>query len=160
MNSPIINEAVRAAAPDDLRYLQRELLFRMAVQNMTILFNALALIVVLAIQYAFARSAAGIGFTFALIAAIMAAIWCHHGARQAQIKTYILILRTSNSATTSWESWLPHHGYKGLLGSRWFISTKAVFRGSSLAALLLGIVLDRSAVGLFLTGLGFIVNSP
>ncbi len=129
----------------------------MAVQNMTILLNALALIVVLAIQYACARSAAGMGFAFALFTAIMAAVWCHHGARQAQIKIYILILRTSSSATTSWESWLPNHGYKGLLGSRWFISTKAVFIGSSLSALLLGILLDRSAVGLFLTGLGFIV---
>lgn len=128
----------------DVRYLQREMLFRMFVQNVSILLNATAFLVVVVVQNVIASAASGLALGFCLFSAVLAAIWCHHGARQAQIKDYLMLVQSRLTQADTWESWLPRNGYSGLLGSRWFVSTKATFIASALAASLFGWLLDNS----------------
>jgi len=133
---------------EDAIYLKRELLFRMGVQNGVIVINAILFLVTAYFQLLFDRNPAQIALSFSLFSAILASMWCHHGARQAQIKAYLLLLQARHSSDQGWEGWLPRHGFTGLLGSRWFLSTKATFIGSVAAACGNGIYLDRSGEAL------------
>ena len=64
--------------------------------------------------------------------------WCHHGARTAQIKGFLLDREAALPDT--WERWLPINRPRRLLGNRWLISTKGVFLGLQAAMLILGVL--------------------
>jgi hypothetical protein len=142
---------------EDAIYLKRELLLRMGVQNGVIVLNAILFLATADLQFLLAHHPAHIALGFGLFAAILASIWCHHGARQAQIKQYLLLLQSRHATDEGWEGWLPRHGLTGLLGSRWFLSTKATFIGSILALGGNGLYLDHSAEGIRVTVLTMLV---
>lgn len=129
---------------EDLRFLKKELLFRMFVQNSIIILNAIVFLAVATIQVHEVRHASATGTIFVLFSCILSAIWCHHGARQAQIKCYLLTLHARYNSSEGWEQWLPLNHVDGLLGSRWFISTKATFIASAAISCVIGVLIDPS----------------
>lgn len=130
---------------DDALYLRSELLMRMKVQNGVLILNAILFLSVAALQTSRFCAAAPLGLAYTITAFVLAAIWCHHGARQAQIKQYLLLLQQRQSVNESWESWLPRNRIGGRLGARWVISTKLPFLATTLAACLLGCAFDPEA---------------
>ncbi|WP_234151914.1 hypothetical protein [Sphingobium sufflavum] len=136
---------------EDMRYLRSELLFRMAVQNLILIMNALVFLGTTILQIVLGRHAASIGLVFILFSGMISAIWCHHGARQAQIKSYLLTLQERQSILESWEDWLPRNRHYGFLGSRWFISTKAIFILGAIVECAAGLIFDHSPFGVSLT---------
>ena len=67
---------------EDAIYLKRELLLRMGVQNGVIMLNAVLFLVTADLQFLLDRHPAPIALGFSLFTAILASVWCHHGARQ------------------------------------------------------------------------------
>jgi len=53
---------------------------------------------------------------------------CHHGVSTAQVKGFLQEIDL-DAAHGKWDTWLPAHHSATLLGSRWMVSTKAVFLG-------------------------------
>lgn len=133
---------------EDMRFLKQELLFRMFVQNSVIILNAIAFLVIAIVQFHEPRHASATGTIFVLFSCILSAIWCHHGARQAQIKSYILALQARYHSHQGWEQWLPLNRVDGLLGSRWFISTKATFIAGAATSCAIGVLIDTSPAAL------------
>lgn len=135
----------------ELQSLRQEVLLRILVQNLILLMlmpMLLATIWMMTVQPAAALLAA---LGYGLATGVGALIWCHCGVRQAQLKTYLLVLEERYAAKEGWESWLPVHRLGGTLGSRWFISTKGVFLGSQLSALAVGLwVVPTRPIGLLL----------
>lgn len=147
-------------AHEDVRYLRSELLFRMAVQNAVLILNAVLFLGVAALQTSGVSAAAALACAYSGAATVLAAIWCHHGARQAQIKHYLLEVERREPAAgsgESWESWLPRHRIGGRLGARWVISTKLPFVATTGGAWLLALIFDRTPWWLPLTGVNLLV---
>lgn len=130
---------------EDLRFLKKELLFRMFVQNAVIILNALAFLAVAVVQIHTRIFASATSTIFTLFSCTLSAIWCHHGTRQAQIKSYILALQAGYNSHQGWEHWLPANHFNGPLGSRWFISTKLPFIACAAISCGLGFILDPSS---------------
>lgn len=77
-------------------------------------------------------------------AGMISLYWIHNGARTLQLKTYLTeVLEPNLRSGGGWEAWHARRRIVGLLGSRWFISTKGVLVGSQLAALALPPILGR-----------------
>lgn len=117
----------------EISTLRRELYLRMIFQNCILILDICLFFVATALQIIDRSYTVEMAAAFALVNAFLAAMWCHHGARQAQIKQYLLILEARYSALSGWESWLPRHPNRGFLGSRWLVSTKGVLLGTALA---------------------------
>lgn len=85
-----------------------------------------------------------------------AAMWAHHGARTAQIRSYLTstveptLGARDHDTVSGWEHALAGMRFRSLLGSRWFVSTKGFFLGGQL---IVATMLFASDV---VTGLGFI----
>jgi hypothetical protein len=139
---------------EDIRFLRSELLFRMRVQNIVLILNAIAFFAAIVIQVEFATRPAIIGVAYIALYCILSATWCHHGARQMQIKAYLLTFERRFGMQESWESWLPRHPVRGLLGARWFISTKAPLIATAAMACVVGALLDTSPHALPATLIG------
>ncbi|QMW21471.1 hypothetical protein [Sandaracinobacteroides saxicola] len=124
----------------ELQSLRAELLLRMAVQNLILVLLLPLLLATFIVQLILPATAplAALGFT--VTAGAGALIWCHQGARQVQLKAYLMLLAARHTPDGGWESWLPDHPIGGRLGSRWFISTKGVLLGSQAAALVAAII--------------------
>ena len=71
----------------------------------------------------------------ALATLALALQWCHHGVRQCALKKAILERDEQAGRANGWESWLPGQRPPSLLGSRWLVSTKAVFIGLTAASI-------------------------
>lgn len=138
------------AENDDTRYLRAELMMRMVVQNVVVTANALLFLPVAALIIGGVGAAAAMACAYTVTVAILAAIWCHHGARQAQIKRYLLLVERKRGVAESWEQWLPRHPVGGRLGARWVISTKIPFIATTTSTALLGLSFDTTpwAIGL------------
>ena len=141
----------------DVRYLQSELMMRMIVQNIVIITNALLFLPVAASMIVGIRAAATMALAYTITATILAAVWCHHGARQAQIKHYILLSEVGRGAAESWEIWLPNNRSPGFLGARWVISTKVPFVTTTATACLLGFAFDTTTLNVSVTTLNMLV---
>lgn len=124
----------------ELISLRREMLLRIAIQNGLLLLVGPLLLAAIIAEIALPRSVGLVTLGFLVATGAMSLIWCHHGVRQAQLKAYLMLLEARMSATGGWESWLPRHRLGGWLGSRWFISTKGVFLGSQIAAVVSAVI--------------------
>ncbi len=131
----------------ELSNLHREMTVRIVFQNAILVLQVVLFFAVALLQVHAPAKAGQFAFAFGLTGLLLAAMWCHHGARQAQIKTYLLILEERYRLMDGWESWLPKNRIGGRLGSRWFISTKGLFMATIVASVGLGIVLDASVLG-------------
>lgn len=112
-------------ARDELHMLRQELWLRIALQNLLLILAVALFAVAAMLAIGLPQSAGPIGLAQNLATGMLAVQWCHHGVRTMQIKTYIVAAERSRAVT--WESWLPAHRPKRLLGTRWMISTKGVF---------------------------------
>lgn len=112
--------------------LRQEILIRILIQNFiliaTIATFGCALIIVILVR----QQAALVALAYCLASGASALAWCHNGIRQAQIKSYLLLVEARNAPSGGWETWLPRNRIGGWLGTRWFISTKGVFIGSQI----------------------------
>jgi len=127
---PAPSPADRAA---ELASLRREIELRIVCQNAILLLLWIAFAVA-AIWIAVAPVGPLLPVAYALVAAIGAVMWAHHGARTVQIRTYLLTV--GEPAGSGWERWLGSHRFASRLGSRWFVSTKGVFLGTQVLAAL------------------------
>jgi hypothetical protein len=96
------------------------------------------------------------------------AMWAHHGARTAQIRSYLTstlepILYPSPVA--GWEHALAGMRFRSLLGSRWYVSTKGFFIGSHVVVVALLLANHPAAWSILislaaLTGTVWLLNEP
>lgn len=119
----------------EMTSLRKEMLLRIAVQNLLLLMIGPMLVAAVIAEIALERSSGLVTLAFLAATGGMALMWCHHGVRQAQLKAYLLILESRLGSAHGWESWLPNNRVGGRLGSRWLVSTKGVFLGCQVAAI-------------------------
>jgi hypothetical protein len=121
----------------ELFALRAELRLRMGLQNLTLV----AAVIVFTLLASLAASRGAPAWHCAVLHGVASLAlllqWCHHGVRTKQIKAFIL--RREAGETDTWERWLPANRQPGLLGSRWFVSTKGVFLGLQAAMGLLAL---------------------
>lgn len=132
----------------DIIYLRNELLLRITLQNITLILNGLVFVISCFLQIYSPNRSALIGMTYIFFSVLLSAMWCHHGARQMQIKSYLIVQEGRFAIENSWESWLPRHPVGGLLGARWFISTKAPLICTATVTCVLGALLDTTELAL------------
>jgi hypothetical protein len=126
---------MREQGADEIRFVRREILLRIGIQN-TILILLMPLLLLSIIAASALRSeAAFIALAYVGVAGMGALYWIHSAARTVQIKAYLRAVEKAGGAG-GWETWLAENPVRGVLGSRWFISTKGVFVGSQVAAIL------------------------
>lgn len=128
-----MNAVTRQAERDALR---AELRHRILMQNA--LLQTAPVVFLVGVLGMAAHPAQAWSLAAALNAVFLAAAsqWCHHGVRTAQLKAFLVL---HDPDEDGWEFWLPRNRPRTLLGSRWLISTKGVFLGLGLAALLIAI---------------------
>ena len=125
-----------ALAAEEYRALKNEILLRIAIQNTTIITAVFAFIVCIWLRVIEPEQAALVAFFQSIAVLALTLIWCHQGVRQCALKQAILAHDAAAKRETSWENWLPSQRPSSLLGSRWFVSTKAVFLGLNIALIL------------------------
>lgn len=142
---------------DDVEHtsLRHEILVRILIQNLIILSAIVLFNITLIGMIIVPHEAKAIALAYGLTSGAAALGWCHNGVRQAQIKSYLLMIEAQMSPRGGWETWLPRNRIGGILGTRWFIATKGVFIGSQLIAAGMSFVMattpaDSSAVLLVL----------
>ncbi len=119
---------------EEIRFVRREVLLRIGIQN-TILILLMPLLLLSIVMACIRPDEAGIiALGYVGVAGMGALYWAHSAARTVQIKAY---LRSVEDKTgRGWEAWLAENPIGGMLGSRWFISTKGIFVGSQFGAIL------------------------
>ena len=126
--------------------LREEVLLRIGMQHQILLASWAAFGVLLAAAILWEEPA--LLALYVLLATFSAASWQHSGARTVQLKTYLRddleprLLRGSGAEGLGWEAALAAMRVQGLLGARWFVSTKGFFFASQTLATL-GLVLHR-----------------
>ncbi len=123
--------------------VRREILLRIGIQNAILIFLMPLFLVAAVAQCAFRADAEIIALAYVGAAGMGALYWIHSAARTVQMKTYLKALEAAEPGSGGWETWLAQNPINGILGSRWFISTKGVFVGSQLAAILVAALLRR-----------------
>lgn len=126
-----IREELFALKLGEVRNLRAEILIRIVFQNVVLcvlwcLYGGFLAGAVLARE-------AGLLVIYDLVAMVAAAMWSHHAARIVQIRHYFLEKIEPELFGKDWDGWersLATSRIAGLLGSRWFVSTKGVFLGS------------------------------
>ncbi len=119
---------------DELRALRSELLTRILLQNLLIVLSVFAFAILVTLGFFNDTMQWPLCAMHAVASLAFSLQWCHHGVRTMQIKQYILTHEPPTSH--SWENWLPINRPKRWLGTRWLVSTKGVFLGTQLAAIL------------------------
>lgn len=115
--------------------LKAEMMLRIAIQNLTIL-GAVAVFSGTAVLTTLVPEQAGkLALLQSLATLALALQWCHQGVRQCALKQAILDRDARAGRVDGWETWLPSTRPTGPLGSRWFVSTKAVFIGLTAASI-------------------------
>ena len=149
---------------EEYRALKSEMLLRIAIQN-TAIFGAVflfALAVSLLISQP--QNAQKIALMQTIATFALALQWCHQGVRQCALKLAVLDRDAAAGRQESWESWLPSQRPASLLGSRWFISTKAVFIGLSGVTILFAWseqnVFSYSAIGVWILLVLSLLTNP
>jgi len=119
---------------DEHQALRAEIYLRIILQNTCLMLLTLFFAIFCVAQILLPAWRFHLAVAFGVTAAMLSMFWTHSGARTLQIKTYLaeqLEPRLRDGA--SWEVWHTRRRVAGLLGSRWFISTKGVLVGSQLA---------------------------
>lgn len=129
-----------ASHPNALEFqsLRQEILLRIAIQNALLALTVLMFLVATTTSIAFESASSKVGLIYTLCAGFLALMWIHSGARTLQIKTYLIeVVEPEMNGLLGWEHWHAANRISGMLGSRWFISTKGLFVGSQIAAIAL-----------------------
>ncbi len=121
----------------ELRYLRSELLLRMGIQNLVLIGLIPLFAGFVALSVSLPSSDGWLAVAYVVCTSMGALYWIHSAARTVQIKTYLRTFDERFGGGAGWESWLAGHRLHGIAGARWFISTKAVFVGSQIAAVVL-----------------------
>lgn len=135
----------------ELSALRSELRLRISLQNMLLFFTTGLFAVFFTLLLAWPGRGWLIATGFVAASLSCALQWGHHGIRTKQLKAYILRKEAALGAAgaqtwETWETWLPGQRPPGLLGGRWFISTKGVFLGLQ-GAMLLACALSTPLLG-------------
>jgi hypothetical protein len=126
---------MREQGAEEIRFVRREILLRIGIQNMILILLMPLLLLSIIAASALRSEAAFIALGYVGVAGMGALYWIHSAARTVQIKAYLRAVERAGGAA-GWEAWLAANPVRGALGSRWFISTKGVFVGSQIAAIL------------------------
>lgn len=119
---------------DEHRALRAEIDLRITLQNACLMLLSLLFAVFCILQVVLPAWRFHLAVAFSVTTAMLSLFWIHSGARTLQINTYLAEqLEPRLRDGTSWEVWHARRRVAGLLGSRWFISTKGVLVGSQLA---------------------------
>lgn len=120
---------------EEYRALRAEIDLRITLQNINLMLLAFAFAAACVAQVALPASRFHLAVGFGVTAGMLSLLWVHSGARTLQLKTYIAQRLEPQLRTSSgWEVWHARHRVAGILGSRWFISTKGLLIGSPLAS--------------------------
>lgn len=119
---------------EEYRALRQEVLLRILIQNTILLILMPLLLAAVVAAACDPRHASEIGLAMVGATGMGALFWSHSAARTVQLKAYFRLME-SRTEGFGWESWLAQSRFRGILGSRWFISTKGVFIGCQMAAL-------------------------
>lgn len=114
-------------AQAEYRALKSELLLRIAIQNLIILVAVVVFALFATLIFCFRDSAGLVVLAHSMSTLALALQWCHQGVRQVALKQAVLSHDRQAGRPDGWENWLPTQRPNGPLGSRWFVSTKAVF---------------------------------
>lgn len=121
---------------EEYRALRREIELRILLQNLSLMLLALLFSGIVSLQALRPEIRYQLATGFSISAGMLSLFWIHSGARTLQIKTYLRhVVEPRGGCRARWETWHDVNRVQGVLGSRWFISTKGVFVGSQLAAL-------------------------
>ena len=127
---------------EEYRFLRKEILQRIWIQNFILILLIPMFMVATGLAVGKPSRGAELALAYAGTTGMGALYWIHSAARTVQIKTFIRGVEQAEGSSYGWETWLASHPISGRLGSRWFVSTKAVFVGSQLAcAILCGVII-------------------
>jgi hypothetical protein len=135
---------------NEFRALRAEILLRIALQNLTLLSLPPIFLAVVIASLQFPEKAYGLAATYVTCGGVAALVWAHSGARTLQIKVYMrsVLEPRLRPDEGGWERWHAENRVAGILGSRWFVSTKGVLVGSQVAMLCVPVgVLGNSNFG-------------
>jgi hypothetical protein len=124
--------------------LRNETLLRIALQNLLLMLSTLIFAVSCIVMIASRTEAAVFAAAFCVCIAGVSAQWCHQGVRIMQLKQYMMLMEQSSQLDQTWESWLPANRPRTFLGSKWFISTKALLIGFQVSTIFLVTYIDAS----------------
>lgn len=120
---------------DEHRALRAEIDLRITLQNSCLLLLCVVFATFCVTQLVMPAWRFHLAVAFSATAGMLSLFWIHSGARTSQIKTYLVEqLEPRLREGAGWEVWHARHRVAGVLGSRWFISTKGVLVGSQLAS--------------------------
>jgi hypothetical protein len=128
----------------ELQALRNEINTRVTIQNACILTASYLLFGSCVAMFAWPERALLAATGLAAAIGVCALVWCHNGIRQCQIKNYLLLLADRHSIDGGWENWLPGDRMPGLLGNRWFVSTKGAMVGSQGFGILIALYVGGS----------------
>lgn len=154
-NPPSIDATLRA----QFTSLRNEISIRIIFQNVLLCLTWCSLGLILASAVICNRPE--LLLVHSVLGVSAAAMWAHHGARTAQIRSYLTstvepaLYRQSHvqsegqpepsrepSSVHGWEFTLARMQFRSVLGSRWFVSTKGFFLASQLVIVVLLIARD------------------
>ena len=130
----------KTSSPSILEYqsLRQEILLRIAMQNALLALSVTMFLVTATASIFFEQAGSKLGLIYTICAGLLSLVWIHSGARTLQIKTYLTeVVEPEMGGHLGWEHWHAINRVAGILGSRWFISTKGLFVGSQIAAIAL-----------------------
>lgn len=138
---------------------RREVNLRIVIQNTVLCLHTSIITVLLVAQVLSGQSPWLFWLIGIMSSTVLGQIWLHNGIRHVQIRRYfedVLDVETGNHFE-SWEDFLKRMHPRSPLGTRWWVSTKAIFAftqlGFGLVALLNALQTDASPG----PGLGLIV---
>jgi hypothetical protein len=147
------DQSVHSLAIEEYKFLRREILLRILLQNLVLMLLIPAFLAALITSVGFPHRGSEAALGYVGVAGMGALYWIHSAARTVQIKAFLRQAEAAEDTSISWETWLAHNPLHGPLGSRWFISTKAVFVVSQLTSIaLLGIFIGGAGRDLLVLG--------
>lgn len=139
----------------EIAYLRKELLLRIAIQNCVLIMLMPLATTSFVLGLAWPARAEWAALAYVMASGMGALYWSHNGARTMQIAAY-LRRQELEQVGQGWETWLKSNRYRGLLGSRWRISTMGVFLGSQVLVItLVGIGLGDGSIDWLVVAGGF-----
>lgn len=132
---------------EEFRALRREIELRIILQNVFLTLVAVLFAGLSVAQLALPDQRFEIALAFGVTTGMFALFWIHSGARTVQLKAYLTEeLEPRMRGDGGWERWHARRRIAGILGSRWFISTKGVLVGAQAAMLAEAWLIGRPAI--------------
>lgn len=144
---PDVDHMDPAAPAAEFVSVRKEIQTRIVLQNVLLLLVWLATPSAMIAITAWPSASLVLAIAFDAFVTMGAAMWEHHGVRQAQLRTYLTAVLEPRlfGGTGGWEQHLASQRPRSVLGSRWWISTKGLLFGSP--ALVAATAATTTAVG-------------